>query len=206
MRKNTFFGSIALGIAGLALAAPMANAATAKGSLAFDADPLMPGDRVTLIARCDAPGFTGAKVDSTALAPSELTPGDQFGKGFYALAQIKKDIKFGTYPVSFTCGSTRVTANLTISDKGRKPATELEKTTTKPAPAKPAPVKKHEPAQVAVKPKGAADTGEGDVAPVNTAAPVQESGSNTGLYVLGGAGLLAAGGAGAFVLRRRSRA
>nr|WP_052479109.1 hypothetical protein [Kibdelosporangium sp. MJ126-NF4]CEL22180.1 hypothetical protein [Kibdelosporangium sp. MJ126-NF4]CTQ92961.1 hypothetical protein [Kibdelosporangium sp. MJ126-NF4] len=203
MRIKTFLGSVALGIAGLALAAPMANASTAKGSLAFDADPVMPGDRVTLIAKCDAPGFSTAKVDSQVFGATEINPGELFGKGFYGIGKVKKDVKFGTYPVSFNCGSTRVTANLTISDKGRKPVGDLEPSTTKPAPVKPAPTKAKDAGQVKEKPKGAADTGEGDV---NTAAPVQEQGSNTGLFVLGGAGLLAAGGAGAFMLRRRSRA
>ncbi|MCE7005852.1 hypothetical protein LWC34_23920 [Kibdelosporangium philippinense] len=194
MHKKTFFGTVALGIAGLALAAPMANATTAKGSLGFDHNPAKAGDKISVIGTCDDPKFTTAKVDSTVLEPFEVSLKDD-GKGGKALTgatTVKKDAKPGTYPVTYQCGTVRVASKLTIvTDEKTKPTA----TATKPAPVKP------REAQVAVKPKGSANTGDG-----SEAAAQQDSGSDAGMYVLGGAGLLAAGGAGAYFLRRRSHA
>ncbi|MFC0109982.1 hypothetical protein [Kibdelosporangium aridum] len=207
MRKKTFFGSVALGIAGLVLAAPLANASGTKGSLGFDKNPVKPGDFVGMIGDCNAPGFTTEKVQSPVLEPFEVYLKDD-GVGGMTLngyGEVKKNAKPGTYPVSYQCGTVRVTANLTVI-AGDKAPTATEKPKPKPATPKtgtpkPAPVKE---AQVEVKPKGAADTGEGGDVVVNAAPDAQES--NVGAYALGGAGLLAAGGAGAFFLRRRSRA
>ncbi|ALG13667.1 hypothetical protein [Kibdelosporangium phytohabitans] len=186
MRKNTFFGSVALGIAGLALAAPLANA-TGDGVIRVEPGAADRGQQVTVSANCNWPGGASAKLDSKVLEPATLNhKGDGILTG---VAKVKADAQPGSWPVSFKCGDVTVRGSFVVK------AVQASK-------HKPAPAAAKDSGQVAVKPKGAADTGEGDVA----AAPAQESGSNTGLYVLGGAGVLAAGGAGVFMLRRRSRA
>ncbi|RSM74584.1 hypothetical protein DMH04_39705 [Kibdelosporangium aridum] len=200
MRKKTFFGSVALGIAGLALAAPMASASTAKGAIYFDKGVVNQGDTVQVTATCDAPGVRYVQVKSDILEPATLNRAS--AGTFSGTAKVKANAVPGGYPAGFYCVDSWINTVLIVRDVQDKPsATPKPKpTTSKPATPKPAPAKTKE-AQVEVKPKGAADTGEGDV----VAAPVQQD-SDTGLYVLGGAGLLAAGGAGAFFLRRRSRA
>lgn len=198
MRKNTFFAGAALGVTAIFLAAPAANAAD-TGSLGFIPGEVKAGEFVTVIGGCDAPGFKSAKLSSTVLEPTEiyLKRNSEDGKmSIYDFADVKKDAKPGVYPVTFKCGTTLVKSNLTIVGDDRKPPVKPATPTTKAAkPAEPRPV-----AQVAVKPKGAADTGAGDV--VNTAAAQPGSGPGAGAFALGGGALLVTAGAGAFAFRR----
>jgi hypothetical protein len=196
MRKNTLFGAVALGIAGLFVAGPIANAAQPgpgnDGRIAVDKGSYVAGETVKLSGVCRMEGVGKWKVESAAFESAtevKVVNSDSFaGSG-----KISKNAKPGAYTVSFHCVDQSFSAKLTVA-----------------AAKKPAAPQAENDGQVAQKPKGAADTGgEGDVATagdtVNTAAPAQESGSNAGLFALGGAGLLAAGGAGAFALRRRAR-
>jgi hypothetical protein len=199
MRTTKFLSIAALGVAGVFLAAPGANATEAHGTIGFDVNPARPGQAVTILGGCDAPGFTTAKVDSQgALEPVEVYLKDDGSgkKELWGTTAVATDAKPGTYSVSYRCGDVTVRAKFTVAGADKKPAT-----TTKPAPAKPAP-------QVAVAPKGAANTGGDGVAVVAdvsadqaNAAP-KSDGPGAGVYAIGGAGLLAAGGAGAFAFRR----
>jgi hypothetical protein len=88
------------------------------------------------------------------------------------------------YTVSFLCGRNPVSAKFTVLTEDKKPQPKPDTKPTTPRPS----------AQVTVKPKGAAETGGGDVA--------DASGPGTGTFVLGGTALVATVGAGAFAFRR----
>nr|WP_042195719.1 hypothetical protein [Kibdelosporangium sp. MJ126-NF4]CEL22181.1 hypothetical protein [Kibdelosporangium sp. MJ126-NF4]CTQ92962.1 hypothetical protein [Kibdelosporangium sp. MJ126-NF4] len=188
MRKNILLGAVGVGIAGLFIAGPVALAEQSQGNdakIAVDKAAYLPGEAVKLNGVCRMEGVGKWTVTSKAFeSAAEIRVVGRNTDDFAGTAKIGKHVRPGTYSISFACAGDKINTRLTI--KG-KPVT-LQPTATK--------------EQVAVKPKGAANTGEGDV---DTAAPVQEQGSNTGLFVLGGSGLLAAGGVGAFMLRRRSR-
>lgn len=141
MRKNIVFGVTALGIAGVFLAGPVADAAGIKGSLGVVGDTVRAGDIVQFIGACNAPGFTTAKVQSTVLAPAEVYLKDDGvgGMGIAGFSKVKKGVKPGTYSVGYKCGSVLVTTKLTVLADGKKTS------------------------QVAVKPKGAPATGDGSV-------------------------------------------
>ncbi|ALG13668.1 hypothetical protein [Kibdelosporangium phytohabitans] len=192
MRKNTLAGAVAFGIAGLFIVGGVANAEQGPGNdgrIAVGKASYKAGETVEMSGVCRMEGVAKWTVTSKAfVAPGEVRIAGQAHDGFTGTAKVGKDVKPGTYTVSFTCVDRAISANLKVVGAEQKQA-------------KPAETTKKADGQVAVKPKGAADTGEGDV----VAAPAREQGSNTGLYALGGAGLLAAGGAGAFMLRRRSR-
>ncbi|MFC0109983.1 hypothetical protein [Kibdelosporangium aridum] len=195
MRKNTIFGATALGITALFLTGGIANAGQ-NPKISLSKSKVVAGEEIKVSGSCHMDIWLKTPLHSDALeAGGVVSRASQDVPDVSGVAKVKKNVKPGTYTVSFKCGDLAAAAKLTVvsaETKTPKPTTS----TPKPAPAKEA--------QVAVKPKGAADTGEGGVV---EAAPVQnESGLGAGVYVLGGAGLLAAGGAGAFFLRRRSRA
>ncbi|SMC86229.1 hypothetical protein [Kibdelosporangium aridum] len=194
MRKNILFGALGLGIAGLFMAGPIANAGQ-PNTLTLDKSSYVAGEEVTFGGKCHMSPWVKDYVKSPVLAEGHIgIDGTREAPLLTGKGKIKKDAKPGTYTVSYDCGPENVRAKLTIVSSAKP----------KPTTSKSTPTKAKDDGQVAVKPKGAADTGEGGVA---QAAPVQnESGLGAGVYALGGGGLLAAGGAGAFFLRRRSRA
>lgn len=133
---------------------------------------ITPGSKVTVSAMCGDPEFAGSKVTSTALTAPDLVraPGQDLDERFTSNGRINADVKPGKYDVTFTCAGMESTA---------------------PAPP---------PAQVPVKPKGAADTGALDTA---TVAPTSDEGPGIGVLALGGVALLGAGGLGVAAYRRR---
>ncbi|ONI85888.1 hypothetical protein ALI144C_12320 [Actinosynnema sp. ALI-1.44] len=192
MRKNTLAGAVAFGIAGLFIVGGVANADQGPGTdvvgkVSVDKKSYKAGDVVDVSGECHKAGSRDYTVTSPAFA-SAVKVVDPQTDFFAGKTKVGKDVKPGSYAVSFQCGGQAISTKVTVVATEKKQVKPVETT-------------KKESGQVAVKPKGSANTGGGDV----VAAPAQESGSNTGLYVLGGAGLLAAGGAGAFMLRRRSR-
>jgi hypothetical protein len=198
MRTNMFFGAAALGVAGVLLAAPAANATETRGSIGFDNNPARPGETVTIIGGCNAPGFTTAKVDSQgALDPVEVylkhvgTP----EVTLWGVTKVAKKAKPGDYTVSYMCGKVKVRTKFTVQGEIKPATPKPVADTPKPATSKPRPV-----GQVSVKPKGAADTGAGDIQ--NVASVQDTSGPATGALVLGGAAVVAIAGAGAFAFRR----
>lgn len=98
---------------------------------------------------------------------------------------VKTSIKPGTYPISFTCNGKKVSGKIVVATK----------TATK-VPVKPVPVPAANAVQpqVAIKPKGAPQTGDGSYT---------EPSSDAGVFALTGGVAVLAGGAGIFAVRRR---
>lgn len=153
------------------------------------------GDTVTLSGTCDYADLTvPAPTESGALVPTTLT-GEKDTAGVWHITgttTVKENVKPGNWSVLFECapGDVAVAQFTVVADT---PAPQ-------PAPqptSRPTPQPTEEPAteQVAVKPKGAADTG----------ALEEESTDNTALLGVGAAALLAVGGAGVWAYRKRAR-
>jgi len=179
----------ACALAGIALTVFGASSATAeevnKGSMGFIGNTLGRGETVEINGSCDDPNFTSAPVVSDVLDMPDLSGTDD-GAGGYLLTstgKVKDDAAYGTWPVHFMCGTTKVETTFTVvgSDAPAPPAQ-----TDAPAPP---------PAQIPVTPKGAADTGSLDAAP--------DQDSNTGVLALGGLAVLAAGGLLAYRKRQK---
>ncbi|WP_328443599.1 MULTISPECIES: hypothetical protein [unclassified Amycolatopsis] len=162
MLKKTLIGVMVAGAATLTLAAP-ASAADVGWGLTQEVEP---GGQIDAETHAAAGGCTpGSAVTSKGFAaPLEFTEGGNFGRYGGHTKAIKTP---GKYTASFTCSDGRVaTASFTIL--GTPPPT----TTTKPKPAttkpKPPASSSSKPAkpvkpQVAVKPAGAPQTGDGSL-------------------------------------------
>ncbi|MER6760502.1 MULTISPECIES: hypothetical protein [Amycolatopsis] len=143
------------------------------------------GDRVTVRIGCEASEIKN--LNSAALQFGKLHPvGPQNDPSKAPISQgtatVRTGVKPGVYKVAFSCGSADLGTKFTVL--GAKPA-------PKPTPA-PAPK------QVSKVPSGAPQTG-------GTDGPVADS-SNLGLPIAAGAmGVLALGGTGLVVARRRQR-
>ncbi|MBB1157648.1 hypothetical protein [Amycolatopsis dendrobii] len=144
------------------------------------------GDRVTVRVGCEASEIQN--LNSAALQFGKLHPvGPQNDPSKAPISQgaatVRSGVKPGTYQVSFSCGSADLTTKFTVL--GAKPA---PKPTPTPAPK-----------QVSKVPSGAPQTG-------GTDGPVADDQSNLGLPIAAGAmGVLALGGTGLVVARRRQR-
>ncbi|WP_033293209.1 hypothetical protein [Amycolatopsis jejuensis] len=140
------------------------------------------GDKVLVRVGCEASAISGLK--SSALQIGKLSavgPQKDPAKApvSQATATVRKDVKPGTYQVSFSCGGAEIGTKFTVL--AAKPA-------TKPAPK-----------QVTKVPSGAPQTG-------GTDGPVADSASTADIPIAAGAmGALAVGGAGFVLMRRRQR-
>ncbi|RSM74585.1 hypothetical protein DMH04_39710 [Kibdelosporangium aridum] len=183
MRKTTIFGAAAVGITTLFLTGDLANAGT-NPKISLSKSKVTAGEEIKVTGSCHMDVWAKSPLHSDALeAGSAVGRANQEGPDVAGVAKVKKNVKPGTYTVSFKCGDLAAVTKLTV--------VSAEQKTPKPG-------------QVKVKPKGAADTGGDGIV---EAAPAGSNGPDTGLHTLGGAGLAAvAGGAGVFLLRRRSRA
>ncbi|WP_208720539.1 hypothetical protein [Amycolatopsis circi] len=145
------------------------------------------GDRVTVRVGCEASEIKN--LNSAALQFGKLHPvGTQNDPSKAPISQgtatVRAGVKPGVYKVAFSCGSADLTTKFTVL--GAKPAPQ-----PKPAPAAPK--------QVSKVPSGAPQTG-------GTDGPVVDNQSNLGLPIAAGAmGVLALGGTGFVVARRRQR-
>jgi hypothetical protein len=153
MRRFASAVVAALGVAGVLLSAQMANADEVKGSIGLVPDSGKPGDTITLVGKCTAPGFTSQPLLSGgAFNPGDVTlvdqsPGQARAIDVHGFPEVAKNAKPGKYTVSYMCGPYKQHMMFTVLPNDVK---------------KPAPTKK--PAQVTVKPKGAANTGDGSTA------------------------------------------
>ncbi|WP_370940380.1 hypothetical protein [Amycolatopsis sp. cg13] len=144
------------------------------------------GDRVTVRIGCEASEIKN--LNSAALQFGKLHPvGPQNDPSKAPISQgaatVRTGVKPGVYKVAFSCGSADLSTKFTVL--GAKPA---PKPTPTPAPK-----------QVSKVPSGAPQTG-------GTDGPVVDSQSNLGLPIAAGAmGVLALGGTGLVVARRRQR-
>ncbi|MEV4319345.1 hypothetical protein [Actinocrispum sp. NPDC049592] len=198
MRKNTFPGAAALGIAGIFLAGGVANAGSTGVLSVTDANAntsIRAGDTIHLQGECYDVKIGKLRIESDVFAPVDFTaPEPQDGHRIF-MVNVKsgKDAKPGTHKATLKCGTATVQRQFSIVSAGEGTVQPPAKATvTKPT----TPAVK--PAQVAEKPKGAAETGGGDVV-------AQAAGSGApgaGVYALGGAALLATGGAGVVAFRR----
>ncbi len=198
MRKNTFLGAAALGIAGIFLAGGVATAGNVGFLAVTDANAntsIRAGDTIHMEGECYDVKTLKVRIQSDVFAPVDVALPDHYDGRQTFMVNVKsyKDAKPGNHKASFKCGAATVQRQFAIVSAGEgtlKPP--VKATATKPA----TPAAK--PAQVAEKPKGAAETGEGDVV-----AQAADSGApGAGVYALGGAALLATGGAGVFGFRR----
>ncbi|GAB3909898.1 hypothetical protein ACFQ1S_37595 [Kibdelosporangium lantanae] len=150
MRKFASAVVATLGVAGVLLSAQMANADDVKGSIGLVPDSGKPGDSIQLIGKCSAPDFKAQPlVSGGAFTPSNVTlvdhsPGQAATTDVWGFPVVAKNAKPGKYTVSYMCGPYRQHMTFTVL-----PA-DVKKPTTTPKPA-----------QVKVKPKGAANTGDG---------------------------------------------
>lgn len=144
------------------------------------------GDRVTVRVGCEASQIKN--LSSAALQFGKLHPVGPQGDPSKApvsqgTATVRNGVKPGTYKVSFSCGSGDIATKFTVL--GAKP---VPKPTPTPAPK-----------QVSKVPSGAPQTG-------GTDGPVADNQSDLGLPLAAGAmGVLALGGTGLVVARRRQR-
>ncbi|GAA4541162.1 hypothetical protein [Amycolatopsis samaneae] len=139
----------------------------------------VPGQEVIIDAQCWENFRTNPQYTSSLLGTGELRMvGWDNISVLSAKATIPSTAKPGTYTISFTCYGTQVTGEFVVKDA---PAQQ--------APAKPVPAK-----QVGKVPSGAPQTGGTD----------DPAGDGTPFAVAGALGVLAAGGAGFAVYRRRS--
>lgn len=118
MNARLVFACAAAGIAMTAFGATTASAEeeTFTGSLGFFDDAAKPGGQIEFFGSCDDPDFVSAKLASDVLAADEVFGTDD-GNGAWklnGLATVLDDAKPGSYPVSFQCGTTTVTAQVTI--------------------------------------------------------------------------------------------
>jgi hypothetical protein len=146
-------------------------------AIGIDDRRIKPGQEVRVSASCRDPRFTSSKIVSPVLTAPDFVrkEGETADRVLFAMGRIAADAEPGTYPISFTCVDREVTGEFTVTANVTAPA------------------------QVPVKPKGAADTGSLDPAP--------EQGPGGVALTLGGAALLVAGGGlGVAAYRRRRRA
>ncbi|WP_406640866.1 hypothetical protein [Amycolatopsis sp. WGS_07] len=140
------------------------------------------GDRVTVRVGCEASEIHN--LNSAALQFGKLHPvGPQNDPAKAPVSQgtatVRDGVKPGVYKVTFSCGSGDIATKFTVL--GAKPA-------PKPAPK-----------QVSKVPSGAPQTG-------GTDGPIADNQSDVGLPIAAGAmGVLALGGTGLVVVRRRQR-
>jgi hypothetical protein len=164
MRRFVAVAVATLGLGGVLLSSQVASADQVKGSIGLKPDSGRPGDSITLFGECTAPGFSSTPLRSEgAFEPMNVTlvdhsPGNTGpATDVWAFPVVAKDAKPGKYTVSYKCGPYNEHMTFTVLPAAtEKPAPTTTTTTTR----KPAP----KPAQVTVKPKGAADTGDGSTA------------------------------------------
>ncbi|ONI90589.1 hypothetical protein ALI144C_02600 [Actinosynnema sp. ALI-1.44] len=148
MLRPVLFGAISVGVVGLFMAGPVAHADSGDAKLYFSKH-AVPGGAVELSGICHA---DKAMAYSNELEPHAITLVRRNNMGdISANAKVGKNVKPGIYQVRFDCGDTKQHVQIEIEPVQQQPS---KPTTGKPAPAKP------EAGQVAVKPKGAANTGE----------------------------------------------
>lgn len=75
-----------------------------------------PGDAVTIMGGCNDPAFTTAPVMSSVLDAPDLWGKDDGSGGWtlFSHATVKKDAKPGNWPVSYMCGTVKVTGHLRV--------------------------------------------------------------------------------------------
>lgn len=143
------------------------------GDVSINPEIAKPGQDVSIAARCQDPEFTGSKVTSPALTAPDIVrkDGDYPSNSHFVTGKVAADAEPGTHRVSITCAGREVTGEFTVTAGDVPP-----------------------PAQVPVKPKGAADTGSAEPAHAQ---------QDLGVLALGGLAVLAAAGGGLFAYRRR---
>jgi hypothetical protein len=125
MNARFVFACAAAGFAMAAFGAGTASAEEAnKGSLGFEYDFIRPGDQTGLFGTCDDPNFTTAEVVSDVLIAEPLWGTDDGAGGWnlHSTGHVAEDAQPGTYPVSFQCGTTTVTANFTVTAQDVPPS------------------------------------------------------------------------------------
>lgn len=144
-------------------------------AIGVDDDEIKAGQEVRVAASCQTSEFVSSKIVSPVLTAPDIARGNgtDVTAPMFSMGRIAADAKPGTYPISFTCVDREVSGEFTVSGDSQK--------------------KTPEKAQVPVKPKGAADTGD-----------LEESGGNPVLIGAGAAVLLVAGGVGVVAYRRRA--
>lgn len=117
MNARFGFACAAAGIAMTTFGATTASADEGNtGSLGFFDNPARPGQEIGFFGSCDAPDFVSATLASDVLVADEVYGTDD-GDGGWKLngqATVVADAQPGSYDVSFQCGTTTVTAPLTI--------------------------------------------------------------------------------------------
>jgi hypothetical protein len=111
----------ACAVSGLAMTFVGAATATAdeanKGSISFgEFTNAGRGEAVEIMGTCDDPNFTTAPVVSDILDMPDLSGTDD-GVGGYLLksfGKVKDDAEYGTWPVHFMCGTTKVETTFTV--------------------------------------------------------------------------------------------
>ncbi len=144
-------------------------------AIGIDDDEIKPGQEVRVAANCQHPDFLSSRIESPVLTAPPVVredPANLTGPMF-SMGRIAADAKPGTYSITFWCVDEKTTDEFTVSGD--------------------TPNKTQKKAQVPVKPKGAADTGDLD-----------ESAGHPVLIGAGAAALLVAGGVGALAYRRRA--
>lgn len=189
MNKRLIFAGIATGIAFTALGTVPASATAGPphGEISVVDEVITPGQKVTIRAVCIYGEFTSSEISSPVLTAPPLSrkEGDLWTTPMTVQGTVSSDAAPGVYPISFTCAE-KWTGEFTVVAAEEPPAP--------PSGEEPAP---NAPPQVPVRPKGAADTGSLDPAPVQ--------GPDGAVVALGGMALLAAGGLGIAAHRRRQR-
>ena len=197
MNVRLVFACAAAGIALMTFGAANAAAdALSVETLEASPDQVRAGDTVTLSGTCDYADFTvPAPTESGALVPTTLT-GEKDASGVWHVTgrtTVRENVRPGQWSVLFECAPGDVAvANFTVV-AGTQPTQQPTQQPTE----EPVQQAADEPAkgQVPVKPKGAAETGA-----------LEEPTDNTSVLLLGVgvAALLAAGGIGVWVYRKRA--
>jgi hypothetical protein len=129
MNARFVFACAATGLALTAFGATTASAEESNtGNLGFFDNPARPGQEVGFFGGCDDPDFVSAKLVSDALTADEAfgTDDGEGGWKFQGAGTVPEDTKPGEYPVSYQCGTTTVTAPLTVvADEPGDPAVAL---------------------------------------------------------------------------------
>lgn len=164
MLKKTLIGVMVAGAATLTLTAP-ANAAGVSWSLTGEVEPGGQVDAVVYAGVGNGCSPDGPVTSKGFAAPLRWTDGGNFGKYGGHTTAIKTP---GKYTAGFTCSDGRkATASFTIlgTPPPTEPTTKPKPTTTKPKPPATSSSKPAKPAkpQVAVKPAGAPQTGDGSL-------------------------------------------
>jgi hypothetical protein len=123
MKARLVLACAAAGVAMSAFGTAQAGADNGfSGTIGFSPDVVSPGGVVDLLATCDDRALESAPVLSSILDAPDLRRYDhETGeRPLTSHAKVKKDAKPGSWPVSFTCGTTTVTGHLRVV--GPKPA------------------------------------------------------------------------------------